>query len=389
MTHSLHRMARPALALSMVALVAACSQPLDLDLRGNFGNALSTSEAARNATQARPRPDGRGVISYPGYQVAVARRGDTVSSVGARIGMDAGELARFNGLQSGDTLRDGEVLALPRRVAEPEATAAAGTDIASLAGAAIDRASPAVQTTTLEPAAAAAPAAAPQAQEPIRHRVLRGETAYTVARLYDVPVRALSEWNGLGPDFAIREGQFLIIPVANQPAPARTAAVATTAPGQGSPTPVPPSATKPLPQEKTTPAATPVPTVAPDLGKTQSAASASRLAMPLQGKVIRDYKKGTNDGIDIQAAPGTAIVAAESGTVAAITADADQVPIIVVKHPDNLLTVYANVDGISVKKGDAVKRGQSIAKVRAGASNYLHFEVRKGFDSVDPTPYLR
>lgn len=46
-----------------------------------------------------------------------------------------------------------------------------------------------------------------------------------------------------------------------------------------------------------------------------------------------------------------------------------------------------NIDAISVKKGDSVKAGQAIAKVRAGAQG-LHFRVRKGYDSVDPMPYL-
>jgi len=27
--------------------------------------------------------------------------------------------------------------------------------------------------------------------------------------------------------------------------------------------------------------------------------------------------------------------------------------------------------------------------VRSGESSYLHFEVRKGFESVDPLPYLQ
>lgn len=390
----------PVFALPAILVLGACQQPLDFDLRGAFSeNALSTSEAARNATAARPTPDNRGVIAYPGYQVAVARRGDTVQSVGARIGMDAGELARFNGLQTGDTLRDGEVLALPRRVAEPTMapvagrTAGGGVDIASIAGGAIDRATPQVQTATLPPATQTAiPATlAPQpGPEPLRHKVVRGESAYTVARLYDVSVRSLAEWNGLGPDFTIREGQYLLIPVADQSAPRQaTQTAAVVPPGQGSPTPLPPSASRPMPAERTTPAATPVANPAPDLGQTQTTRSAARMAMPVQGSVIRDYKKGTNDGIDIQAPAGTAIVAADGGTVAAITADADQVPIIVIRHPDNLLTVYANVDGITVKKDDTVRRGQTIAKVRGGASNYLHFEVRKGFDSVDPTPYLQ
>ena len=81
-------------------------------------------------------------------------------------------------------------------------------------------------------------------------------------------------------------------------------------------------------------------------------------------------------------------MAAADGTVAAITASADQVPIIVVRHADNLLTVYANVDRIKVAKGDTVKRGQQIAQLRGGDNAYVHFEVREGFDSVDPTPYL-
>ena len=41
----------------------------------------------------------------------------------------------------------------------------------------------------------------------------RGETAYTIARLYNVSAKSLAEWNGLGPDLAVREGQYLLIPV--------------------------------------------------------------------------------------------------------------------------------------------------------------------------------
>lgn len=57
-------------------------------------------------------------------------------------------------------------------------------------------------------------------------------------------------------------------------------------------------------------------------------------------------------------------------------------------HPDNLLTVYANVANVSVAKGDNVAKGATIAKLRGGDDSFVHFEVRNGFDSVDPTPYL-
>lgn len=386
----------PLIAISALGLLTACSQPLDFDLRGNFGDAFNTADAATNATAHRPRPDARGVISYPNYQVAVAQRGDTVRDVAGRIGIDASELASYNGLQPQSQLRRDEVLALPRRVSSDDTATSQSVDIAALAGTAIDNASPqSVETTTLDPAATAAsaeePSSAAQAGvEPLRHRVKRGETVFTISRLYGVSVKSLAEWNGLGPDFAIREGQYLLVPtVASAGGTGRN-----TAPGQGSVTPVPPSASRPLPQEKTQSAAQArsqnaeqVKQNAPNLGKTQSQSSA-RMGMPVNGSIIREFSKGKNEGIDISAAPGTAVKAAANGTVAAITSSADKVPIVVVKHPDNLLTVYANVDGITVKKGDTVKRGQNIAKIRDGDSNYVHFEVRKGFNSVDPMPYL-
>ncbi|WP_294613179.1 peptidoglycan DD-metalloendopeptidase family protein [uncultured Roseovarius sp.] len=374
----------------MAVFLAGCDKPLDLDLRGAFGNAPSTAEAARNATVARPEPDSRGIISYPGYQVAVAQRGDTVATLAARIGANAQEIARFNGVQTGDPLRPGEVIALPGRVAEPiggPIQPPSGVDISTLASGAIQRAdSQKVETSTLAPAARVG-------VEPVRHQVARGETAFTIARLYDVSIRSLADWNGLGPDFAVREGQFLLIPVALPGEdtvpfdPSDTTAV--TAPGVGSPTPTPPSAAKPLPDEETVPKAAPVKTTAaPDLGKTQTAAQSGRMAFPVKGDIVREYAKGRNDGIDISATPGATVKAADDGLVAAITEDTNGIPIIVIKHAGNLLTVYSNISGLAVAKGDNVKRGQKLAEIRRDGSPALHFEVRDGFDSVDPMRYL-
>jgi murein DD-endopeptidase MepM/ murein hydrolase activator NlpD len=397
-----------ALALgTALALVAGCKpvSEFDWDLRPKTG--LDTSRAARQATDARPQADDRGILSYPGYQVAVARRGDTVNSVATRVGLDASELAAFNALKPADTLRAGEILALPKRVAAaptPMATPSGGImggpvttqgiDVTTIATGAIDRAAPATQ--------ASAPAAANSA-EPMRHKVRRGETAFIIARSYNVDAKALAEWNGLGADMMVREGQYLIIPTSSG-APPRSAQAAevVTAPGQGTATPVPPSATKPLPTRDEPPvavatatgttAAAPKPAgtpTSPDLGQTRSSASASRLAMPVDGSIIRPYSKGKNDGIDISAPAGSPVRAAADGTVAAITKDTDQVQILVIKHANNLLTVYGGIDGVTLAKGAAVKRGQTVAKVRASGSPFLHFEVRQGFDSTDPMPFLQ
>ena len=44
---------------------------------------------------------------------------------------------------------------------------------------------------------------------------------------------------------------------------------------------------------------------------------------------------------------------------------------------------------MTVSKGDSVRKGQPIAALRASADDaFVHFEVRDGFDSVDPTPFL-
>lgn len=412
-TLSLPRRAAPRLLLAGCALaaLAACSD-MDADLRGFGKLGFDTSTAARSATAARPEPDSRGVISYPNFQVAVARRGDTVATVATRVGVNAEELARHNAISSNTPLNRGEVLALPRRVAEPVATAAttaaatatgAGAeriDITSLASSAIDRAA-ANGSTAAAPAkpapASAAPTPAkpatgmqPASAEPVRHKVARGETAYSIARYYNVSAKALAEWNGLPADLSVREGQYLLIPVAATGTQTASAA-AVTPPGAASPTPEPPSASKPLPAESPVKASTPVDTSGvPNLGATRTAASAtSPLEMPVAGSIIRPYVKGKNDGVDIKATAGTPIRAAEAGTVAAITKDTEQVPILVLRHANGLLTVYANIDGIAVKKGDTVKRGQAIAKLRAGEPAFVHFEVRKGYDSVDPMPYLQ
>ncbi len=398
-----------------LATLAGCGKDgsFDADLRHFGKTGFDTTEAVRQATADRPAPDARGVISYPNYQVAVARQGDSVGSIASRLGLDAAELARYNALAPNTPLGKGEVLALPKRVSEPVSGGASGTgsgagteriDITSLAASAIDRAAvtqPPATTTPAAPAAAprpAVPSASPVAKpaapsqtgaEPIRHRVARGETAYSIARYYNVPAKSVADWNGLPADLSVREGQMLMIPPATG-APPRPATAALTEPGEGSPTPEPPSAAKPLPAEVPPKASAPVDkSAAPDLGASRTAASSSaKFVMPVPGAIIRPYAKGKNDGVDIRASAGTAVKAADAGTVAAITKDTEQVPILVLRHAGGLLTVYANIDGITVAKGDKVSRGQSIAKVRAGDTGFLHFEVRKGYDSVDPMPYL-
>lgn len=371
------------LGASVLAL-SGCVQTnnLDWDLRAGGGN---TSEAARQATAAVPTPDANGILSYPDYQLAKARRGETVASMAGRLGLTPEALARTNALRPTDPLRQGELLLLPSRVAAAPQPAVIGgggrVDITSIATTALDE---------VGPSAVATAPSKPISGQPLTHRVARGETAFTIARTYKVSAKALADWNQLGPEMGVREGQTLIIPIATAPAPDPEPVV--TPPGAGSPTPEPPSATKPLPDEKTQPAAekpkaTPP---SPDLGAQATGASAAKFVMPVQGKIIRGYDRRTNQGIDIAAAAGTPVKAADAGTVSVISSDTNGKGIIIIRHAGNLLTVYVGVSGTSVAKGAKVSRGQEIGKVAAGDPAFLHFEVRNtSKDSFDPMTYLQ
>ena len=379
-------------SVALSALTACGDQPLDVDFRGLNGG-FSTAEAAVNATTDRPKADTRGVISYPNYQVVVANHGDTLTDVAKRLDIDPAELSKFNGVGADVPLRKGEIIALPNRVIEPSALTGLSSDpvdVTALAGNAINNSSDTTPVTTAKLPASVP--STPTGTEPIRHRVERGETAFTVARLYQVSAKSLAEWNGLGSDFAVREGQFLLIPVAKQNPPSKQNEQAKVeAPGEGTPTPTPPSAATPLPKNDVETAANtaePVKLVA-DVGKQSAPAKVAKMTYPVSGSIIRAYSKGKNEGINIKGRAGTAVKAADGGKVAAITKSGDGIPIIVVRHPDNLLTVYANVTDVKVQKGDSVRRGQAIASLRTSDDAYVHFEVRDGFDSVDPLPFLQ
>jgi murein DD-endopeptidase MepM/ murein hydrolase activator NlpD len=411
-----HRIGHGIGALPMMAmlLVSACANTssLDWDLRNNGG---ATADAAGQASASRPAADANGVISYPGYQVVVARRGDTVSSVAARLAIPAGQLASYNALQPDNPLRDGEILALPVRVAAdaaalPSATitgqmigsdstgTAGGLDVAAIATSALDRVGTTGSQSAPQSGSAQSASTLPFATKgsgpvPVRYQVKRGETAFTIARSFNISAKALADWNGLGPELTVREGQYLIIPtpadISRLPA---SATIDATPPGQGSPTPEPPSARLPLPTQKTETAAQAAQhtSPAPDLGPQRTAASASAMGMPVDGKIIRSYDGKTNQGIDIAAPAGTAVHAAQDGTVAVITHDAKTgALIIILRHAGGLLTVYTGLDSATVAKDATVKRGQTLGTVKTGNPAQIHFEVRQGQQAVNPLTYLQ
>jgi len=118
---------------------------------------------------------------------------------------------------------------------------------------------------------------------------------------------------------------------------------------------------------------------------------------PVRGRIIAGYgaKAGgkQNDGINVAVPEGTPIKAADDGVV---TYAGNELKgygnLVLIKHANGYVTAYAHASELLVKRGDAIKRGQIIAKSgQTGEvqSPQLHFEIRQGSTPVDPTEFLK
>jgi murein DD-endopeptidase MepM/ murein hydrolase activator NlpD len=124
--------------------------------------------------------------------------------------------------------------------------------------------------------------------------------------------------------------------------------------------------------------------------------SQGKFLKPVKGNVVLAYgAKGEgihNDGINISAAEGAPIKAAENGVVVYTGNGIESFGnLTLIKHADGWISAYGHSSKILVKRGDQVTRGQVIAQV--GKTGFvktpqLHFELRKGVKTVDPTLYI-
>ncbi len=113
---------------------------------------------------------------------------------------------------------------------------------------------------------------------------------------------------------------------------------------------------------------------------------------PARGRIIQGFSSGGNDGINIAVPEGTQVKAAEGGVVAYAGSELKGYGnLVLIRHPNGFVSAYAHNGQLDVKRGDQVKRGQTIAKSGQSGnvgSPQLHFELRKGSTPVDPTNYL-
>jgi murein DD-endopeptidase MepM/ murein hydrolase activator NlpD len=164
-------------------------------------------------------------------------------------------------------------------------------------------------------------------------------------------------------------------------------------PPRAEPPPIQPAPPPPPPQ-----AAEPPPAPAPAVTEPQAAEPppGRGFIWPVKGRILARFGPaagGThNDGINIAAAAGTPVLAAEDGVVAYAGNELRGFGnLILLKHPNGWMSAYAHCEALLVKKGARVRRGQTIARVGAtGAATepQLHFELRRGTRALDPTQQL-
>jgi lipoprotein NlpD len=231
----------------------------------------------------------------------------------------------------------------------------------------VDRKQPARAST---PASKPAPAAVAEGS----YIVKKGDTLYSIALENGADYREIAAWNKLSDPTKINIGQVLRV---TPPEESRVQVGRAKLPerGEARPLDLPPPASS-----KTPP---------PQASKPES--SAADFIWPARGKVIAGFAEPRRKGIDIDGKLGDPVIAAAAGRV---TYTGTGIPglgkLVVIKHDNGFITVYAHNKDILVKEQQAVKRGQKIAEVGNTDADRpkLHFQIRKGSAAVDPMRYL-
>jgi lipoprotein NlpD len=225
----------------------------------------------------------------------------------------------------------------------------------------------------------AAPAPAPAAPAPVpdTYTVKRGDTLYSIALEHGQDYRDVAQWNSLDDPSKLSVGQVLRVTQPPQPPVALGTGRAT---GRIESRPL---ESKPLgTPSKPVVAATPPP---PTREQPLLEAQPLTFAWPVKGKVVAGFAEPRQKGIDIQGRSGDAVIAAAAGRVTYVGSGIPGLgKLIVLKHDQGYITVYAHNKDILVKEQQAVKRGEKIAEL----GEKLHFQIRKGAAAVDPLLYL-
>jgi lipoprotein NlpD len=292
---------------------------------------------------SRPAPPRSGESRPDAYTV---KAGDTLYSIALEHGLDYRELALWNGLDNPAAVKVGMNLRLS---APAGAAGASGGVVAAplrMPGGNVE-ARP--LGTGPGPAPASGPSSAPSAASPA---AAGSGTVLTEPKGVRLPYSEQALAQAARPEPA---------------APARTEPARTAEPAR-------------------TEAARPDPA-----GDAARGAEDIDWAWPVKGKVIGTFNDATSKGIAIAGRLGQPVLASAPGRVIfSGTGIRGFGKLIVIKHNNTYLSVYAHNSELSVKEGQSVTKGQKIAEMGSTDAEQvkLHFEIRRFGKPVDPMKLL-
>ena len=232
-------------------------------------------------------------------------------------------------------------------------------------------------------------------QPPKYHRVLKGETLYSIAWFYGYDYRQIALWNDIDYPYLIKPSQEIqLYPSLVRRASQNTQAV------NGKRTVSRKNQSKRA-NKSTIKRAKRV--VRKKRSKDNSRAKSLKTSKqryvskikwrwPTRGKIVHRFSaKHGKKGLGISGKKGQRILAAAAGRVVYSGSGLRGYgKLIIIKHNDTYLSAYANNKKILVKEQQKVKSGQHIAAMGSNGANksILHFEIRKNGKPINPIRYL-
>lgn len=293
------------------------------------------------------------IAQHQGFYYTV-QSSDTLPRVAGRFGLSTHQIAQANRISPAASLVAGSRLWIPsRRSSQAQSPA----------------------PVTSKPRPTPPPVVTPS--PPGVYMVKPGDSLWKIAKAHGLTVEQLARINRLDPSAPIDVGQRLVVDT-----------------GYGRVTDVPGGGVK---RPDSPPPSVPTVRDEPEQQDSGTTIRPSKhgFIWPVEGRVIRRHTVRADEkhmGINIAVPVGTEVRAAKDGKV---VYSGDSIPfygnMVIIKHDNNLASCYAQNERLLVREGQQVKRGQVIARSGEdgrGPEPYLHFEIRRDGDAIDPEPYL-
>jgi len=338
----------------------------------------------------------KGWTSAGGTRVQV-RQGDSLNSVARRYGVPIQALAAVNGIQDPANVRPGQSIIIPTYVYSDRnghaSTTEGETGRVTLPKMSRDET---VVTGSIPSSSRNMPRPEhkPGAQ-PSFADISRGEVAVEsveIVRVSTLPKRKPGTAERPLTTASIASGS----PSANIPTPRRQPAE-TPAPVAAAPSGT--VETNELPQPALTNEAkptAPIKTPTTVASVREADVGSEKFRWPVRGRIISDFGAkpggGRNEGVNLAVPEGTAVHAADDGTVIYSGNELKGYGnLVLVRHSDGWVSAYAHNSELKVKRGDTIRRGDVVALAGATGSvtqPQVHFELRQGNKPVDPLKHL-